>query len=638
MRSITAGSIPRAVLAACSGPDSFIVRTPQTESQGFLNASRADPTETPDPMPLRDVFRNAAGGTSRTAADPYGSDTSVVQAGSGRARAWPLTQPLRGLVRHRSGLNIFPNRDGRNMIKRIAATVVLLFAGLPAGAMAQQRMVVNADLGEHTINRHIYGHFAEHLGRDIYDGFWTQAGTGEWHLRDDIIQALREIQIPNLRWPGGCFADYYHWEDGIGPREDRPVMVNTVWGGVTEDNSFGTHEFMELVERLDTEPFIVGNVGSGTVEEMANWWEYLNHPGGSTLADLRAANGHPEPYGVEFWGVGNESWGCGGDMTPEYYADQFKRFSTFLRRMGDTRPFLVATGPNSGNYEWMEGVLSEAGNDIDGIDLHYYTRVRRFGGGFGGFGQPQQGPRLSRSATDFGEAEWFVAMQNAQRIDELITNHSAIMDQHDPDKEVWLIVGEWGMWHSVEPGTNPGFLYQQNTMRDAVVAGQHLNVFNNHAERVKMANIAQTVNVLQAMVLTRGEEMILTPTYHVFEMYTPHHDATLLPIELDAGTYAYEGQEVDAVNASASRDSEGRVHITLTNMDPNQARTISVQIRGQQVSQVSGRVLTADAMNAHNTFEAPNTVRPEAFDGASLSGQTLTVELPSKSVVALELR
>jgi alpha-N-arabinofuranosidase len=397
---------------------------------------------------------------------------------------------------------------------------------------------------------------------------------------------------------------------------------------------------MELVRRLDTEPFVVGNVGSGTVQEMADWWEYMNHPGGSTLADLRAANGDPEPFDVRFWGVGNESWGCGGNMTPEEYAKELRRFSTFLRPIGETRAFRVATGANAANYEWTEGVMRDAGRQIDGLDLHYYTRVRSFGPGGGGFGQggpPPGTPRLSRSATEFGEAEWFVAMRNAQRIDELITGHSAIMDKYDPQKRTWLIVGEWGMWHEVEPGTNPGFLYQQNTLRDAVVAGLHLNVFNNHADRVRMANIAQTINVLQAMVLTRDEEMILTPTYHVFDFYKVHQDALMLPITLDAGAFELDGDSIAAVSASAS-SKDGLIHITLVNMDPDGARTIATEIRGRTVTGVSGRMLTAGTINAHNTFEQPNNVAPADFTGARLSGSTLTVELPARSVVVLEVR
>jgi alpha-N-arabinofuranosidase len=519
----------------------------------------------------------------------------------------------------------------------LPALALVVGLGLPSAGSAQThlRLVVDAEGGEHTINRHIYGHFAEHLGRDIYDGFWTKAGTGEWHLRDDIIDALRRIQIPNLRWPGGCFADYYHWEDGIGPSEERPTMVNTVWGGVTEDNSFGTHEFMDLVRRLETEPFIVGNVGSGTVEEMANWWEYLNHPGGSSLADRRAANGDPEPFNVRFWGVGNESWGCGGSMTPEHYADVYKRFATFLRPYGEVRAFRVATGPNGGDFDWTEGVMRGAGRRVDGLDFHYYTRVRRPRSGRSG-GSPEE-PRLSRSATEFGEEEWFVAMQAAQRIDELIRGHSEIMDRYDPEKRTWLIVGEWGMWHAVEPGTNPGFLYQQNTIRDAVVAGLHLNVFNNHADRVRMANIAQTINVLQAMILTRGEEMILTPTYHVFDLYKVHQDALLLPTTLEAGSYTFGEESVDAVSASASRDQEGTIHVTLVNMDPSEGRTIEVRIRGHTPSGVTGRALVGSTMNAHNTFEEPNNVRPQPFGGAALSGETLTVELPPMAVVLLDL-
>jgi alpha-N-arabinofuranosidase len=512
------------------------------------------------------------------------------------------------------------------MSKRIVFALALLVPVAAGPAVAQSRvpMVINADLGEHTISRHIYGHFAEHLGRDIYDGFWTRAGSGAWHLRDDVIEALRRIQIPNLRWPGGCFADYYHWKDGIGRASDRPTMVNTMWGGVTEDNSFGTHEYMELVRRLDTEPFVVGNVGSGTVREMAEWWEYLNHPGGSTLADLRARNGHPEPYDVRFWGVGNESWGCGGSMTAEHYADVYKRFATFLRSYTDVRAFRVATGPSEDMYDWTETMMREAGHMIDGLDLHYYTLVGTW--------------QRKGSATDFDEREWFVAVRNAWRMDELITRHSVIMDRYDPRKRVWLIVGEWGMWHDVEPGTDPGFLYQQNTMRDAVVAGLHLNIFNSHADRVRGANIAQTVNVLQSMVLTRGEEMILTPTYHVFDFYKVHQDATLLPIDVQSDEYRFEDESVAAVSASASRDASGLIHVTLVNLDPNGARTVQAEIRGHDVSAVSGRILTADAMNAHNTFEVPDAVAPAALDGARLSGNTLTVAMPPSSVVVLELR
>ena len=503
-----------------------------------------------------------------------------------------------------------------------------------------------------TISRHIYGHFAEHLGRDIYGGFWVQrglessgegAGTptdlpegppGGWKYNEDVIEALRAIDIPNVRWPGGCFADYYHWKDGIGARAGRPTTINTLWGGVVENNTFGTHEFMGLVERLGAEPVIVGNVGSGTPEEMAGWWAYLNAEKGQ-MAERRAENGRPEPWNVRYWGVGNESWGCGGHMTPSYYADLYKRFATYLPDYGegdDPDPFFIAAGPDAtlpegglfegGAAAWTRTVMKKAAPVIDGLDLHRYT----VGGTWADKG----------SATDFGEDGWFAAMQNTLRMDTILARHAAIMDEYDPERRVALIVGEWGMWHEVKEGTTPGFLYQQNALRDALVAALHLNIFNRHADRVRMANLAQTVNVLQAMILTREGEMVKTPTYHVFDLYQSHMDAMRLPVRLDRGSpYAHEGKTLPAVSASASKKG-GRTHVTLANIDPDRPRTVEVTLQGAgALAEVSGRVLTADAMNAHNTFDDPDAVTPAPFDGATLDGRTLTVELPAQSVVAL---
>ena len=502
-----------------------------------------------------------------------------------------------------------------------------LVLGLPVAAFGQgSRLVIHADSGRDTISRHIYGQFAEHLGRGIYDGFWTKSGSGRWHLREDVIAALRKIRVPNLRWPGGCFADRYHWQDGIGPPERRPTIVNTMWGDVTEDNSFGTHEYLDLVDRLGAAPFIVGNVGSGTPREMAEWWEYVSFDGISPMTELRGKNGRQTPWSVRLWGVGNESWGCGGNMTPEYYADVYKRFATFLPAYGPVRPFRIATGANSEDSHWTDVVMRDAGRMIDGLDLHYYTVV---------------GPWAHKgSATDFTEREWFIALQKALHVEDLITRHAAVMDQYDPRKRVALVVGEWGLWHDVEPGTNPGFLYQQNTLRDALVAAVSLDIFNRHAARVRMANIAQTINVLQAMILTQGDRMILTPTYHVFELYTVHQDAVLLPLTLE-GTqprYEYEGQSLPAVSGSASRDKEGRIHVTLTNLDPNRAWTVTGEIAGAHVSRATGRVLTAVAMNAHNTFDQPTAVQPAPFSGVRVSGGSVTIDLPPKSIVVVELQ
>jgi len=510
---------------------------------------------------------------------------------------------------------------------RTCCSLALLAVSSHAGAQSPAaRFILNADLGRDTISRHIYGQFAEHLGRDIYDGVWTKDAGGAWHLRDDVVDALKRLHIPNVRWPGGCFADYYHWRDGVGPAAKRPKMVNTLWGNVVEDNSFGSLEYFELMRRIGAEPFVVGNVGTGHPREMAEWWEYLNHPGGSALADQRVADGHAAPFNVRRWGVGNESWGCGGAMRPEFYADQYRRFAEFLRAFNDsTRPFRIATGPSDDNYTWTDVMMREAGGMIDGLDMHYYTLVGNW--------------TNKGSATSFGEREWFTAMKKARRVDEYITRHASIMDKYDPAKRVALIVGEWGMWHDVEPGTNPGFLYQQNTMRDALVASTSLDIFNRHADRVRGANIAQMVNVLQSMILTKGPQLVLTPTYHVFEMYTVHQDAVLLPLAvMDAGQYAFGGDSIAAVSASASRDRSGVVHLTMSNVDAQRAREVSVELRGLSATSVSGRVLTGPAITSHNSFEQPDVVKPAAFTAARISGGRLTVTLPPHSLVVLTLQ
>lgn len=472
-----------------------------------------------------------------------------------------------------------------------------------------------------TISRHIYGHFAEHLGRGIYDGFLLKDGDGDWRMRDDVIEALKAIRVPNLRWPGGCFADYYHWRDGVGPKDERPTIVNALWGGVTEDNSFGAHEFMALVERLDTEPFVVGNVGSGTVAEMAAWWEYMNFPGESPMADLRRANGRDAPWNVAMWGVGNESWGCGGHMTPEYYANEYKRYATFLHQYGGVKPYRVAAGAAGDDYRWTEVLMREAGNRMEALDLHHYTLAGNW--------------TVKGDAVEFDESGWFSAIRSAWDVETLIDGHAAIMDRYDPEKRVALMVGEWGMWHDPAPGTNPGFLEQQNTLRDALVAALQLNIYNNRADRVRAANIAQTVNVLQAMVLTRGADMLLTPTYHVFEMYVPHHDATLLKAKVSPSRYSHDGTAVPAVSVSASAREGGGAFVTLVNVDPNAGRTLRVRLEGARLTRVSGRVLTAEAMNAHNTFEAKGAVAPAAFDGAAIEDGILVVTLPPMALAAL---
>ena len=510
-------------------------------------------------------------------------------------------------------------------IRLVLATFVIL-SGIGVAAGQGNKVVINADQGRDRISRHIYGHFSEHLGHCIYGGIWVGENSpipNVRGIRKDIVEALRQIKVPNVRWPGGCFADTYHWKDGIGPKEKRPTIVNVHWGGVTENNHFGTHEFMDFCEQVGCEPYFCGNVGSGTVQEMAEWVEYTTFEGKSPMADLRRANGRDKPWKISLWGVGNEVWGCGGNMRPAYYADVYRQYRTYLRDYGDNRLFRVACGPSDANYEWTDVLLHEAGRQMDGIGLHFYTVLNW---------------NKKGSATEFDEAGWFSVLKKTLEMETLVERHSAVMDKYDPQKKVALVVDEWGTWYDVEPGTNPGFLYQQNTLRDALVAGINLNVFNNHCSRVRVANIAQMINVLQAIILTRDDKIVLTPTYHVFDLYKVHQDALMLPVFVETDKYTYQTDSIPAVSVSASRDNSGRIHVTLCNLDPASPRTVPIELRGARVKGVTGQVLTAPAMNARNTFEQGDAVKPMPFSGARVTPEGLEVSLPAKSVVALELQ
>lgn len=515
--------------------------------------------------------------------------------------------------------------------------------------MANQ-IIVNAKAEKSTISRMIYGHFAEHLGRCIYDGFYVGKDSKIPNIsgmRTDIIEALKRIKIPCLRWPGGCFADEYHWRDGIGPQESRPSMVNTHWGGVVENNHFGTHEFFELCEMLETEPYICGNVGSGTIQEMSEWIEYMTFDGQSPMADLRKQNGREKPWRLKYFGIGNENWGCGGRMRAEYYADEVTRYNLYARDYGDNKLYRIGAGPRGANYKWTEVMMRDASMFLDAIALHYYTRVgdqviiEHLPDGNERYLRDNSKSR--KSATDFDEGQWFGIMKAALFTDELVSRHIAIMDQYDPDKKVALIVDEWGTWFDNEPGTNPGFLYQQNTLRDAVSAGTSLNIFNNHADRIHMTNIAQTVNVLQAMVLTEGEKMILTPTYHIYDMYKVHQDAKLLDFAILSDDYEcdYEcgTEKLNQINASISKDAKGNINATLVNVNPNQMAEVTFHIGDfGMISQVCGTVLTSDAMNTMNTFEHPNQIHPREFTDFVIEGNTIYIKMPSKSVILLTIK
>ena len=507
------------------------------------------------------------------------------------------------------------------------AVLAFCISNIQAQSSNTARLTVHVDEGKTTISKHIYGHFSEHLGRCIYGGIWVGEDSEIPNIqgyRKDVFEALKKLNIPNLRWPGGCFADEYHWKDGIGPREGRPEMINTHWGGVVEDNSFGTHEFLDFCKLLETEPYICANVGSGSVEEMSDWVEYVNFEGKSPMADLRRQNGKEDTWGVKYWGVGNENWGCGGNMTPEYYANEYRRYATYARNYGENRLYKVAGGANSWDLKWTEVLMKNIpARSMNGISLHYYTVPNTWS--------------KKGSATEFDEKDYFITLKKAGQMEDLISQHSTIMDQYDKDKKIGLIVDEWGTWYDVEPGTNPGFLYQQNSIRDALSAGMTLNIFNNHAERVKMANIAQTVNVLQAVILTDETRMILTPTYHVYDLYQPHMEAKLLPFHLESSDYEFEEDAQPSVSVSCSKSEDGTVNITLVNIDPNNSIQLDCDLSGKEVKKVNGRVISSPKINDHNTFDDPNKVIIKDFDGLKVSEGKIEAILPSKSVVLLQV-
>jgi alpha-N-arabinofuranosidase len=486
-----------------------------------------------------------------------------------------------------------------------------------------RKLIVNPNQRGGTINKEVYGHFSEHLGRCIYNGLFVGEGSEIPNvngMRTDVVNALKHIKAPVLRWPGGCFADEYHWKDGIGPRHLRKKMINTHWGGVVEDNSFGTHEFMELCAQIGCEPYVNGNLGSGSYHEMSEWVEYINFGGVSPMADARAANGRKEPWKMKYFAVGNENWGCGGNMTAEYYADEYRRYQTYLRNYDGSRLYKIACGANSADYNWTEVLMSKAGRQMNGLSLHYYTVPGKW---------TEKG-----GATTFDESKYYETLKKALFMEELVTNHSVIMNRHDPEKRVGLIVDEWGTWYDVEPGTNPGFLYQQNTMRDALVAAVTLNIFNKHCDRVKMANLAQTVNVLQAVILTEGGRMLLTPTYHTFDLYKCHQDAELIDSYVSAALTGPEGASVPDLHASASEDADGVIHITLANLCADSAREIDLHLVDADVNDITARILM-NRMDAHNTFDDPETVKIQEFSNISKTGSGCAFNIPACSVMEL---
>jgi alpha-N-arabinofuranosidase len=502
--------------------------------------------------------------------------------------------------------------------------------------MANIRLTLHADEPGPVIDQHIFGHFAEHLGRCIYDGLWVGEGSKVPNVRgwrSDLVAALRQIKIPNLRWPGGCFADDYHWREGIGPREKRPRRINAHWGGVLDDNAVGTHEFLDLCEQLGCEAYLAGNVGSGSPRELREWVEYCNAAAG-TLADERAANGRRDPWRVRLWGIGNETWGCGGNMTPEQYAPEYRRFATYARDFPAAPLYRVASGARNDDFHWTDVLMRDAfktplgAQMFQGLSLHYYTVP-------GAATWPPSHP-----ATGFDAAGWKSVMALGWKMDAIVRGHRAVMDRYDPEARAALVVDEWGSWYAPEPGTNPGFLYQQQTIRDGVLAALTLNVFINHCERVRIANLAQVVNVLQAVALTEegGGRLVLTPTWDVLALYAAHQNARRLVVHSDAPTHTHDGLSYPAVSATASQAADGSITLTLCNTDPAAPAAIQLGLGDRAPVLKDARLLATSVLDTCNTFDQPRAVTTRPFEGVRTVAGRVEFTLPPGSVAALSFK
>jgi alpha-N-arabinofuranosidase len=509
----------------------------------------------------------------------------------------------------------------------------------PAATAPAVVVTVDASRPGSTINRHLFGQFAEHLGKGIYEGVWVGPESpipNTRGIRNDVVTALKALKVPNVRWPGGCFADEYHWRKGIGPLNARPATLNPNWGGVVEPNTFGTHEFLDFAAQIGAEAYLSVNVGSGTPAEAADWLEYLTTAEPTALAKERAANGHAAPYKIGILGIGNENWDCGGNMSADYYLSQLRIYSRFVRNFNPAqqksdRMLKIAVGPGGGEprfAEWTETIMKSwkgrhwSWDHMDGLSLHNYTVVRF---------------PASYKSVGFGEQEYAEILQATLQMEGLITQHAAIMDKYDPKKEVALVVDEWGSWYAQLPGTTPGFLAQQNSVRDGLIAALNINIFARHADRVRMANIAQMINVLQAMILTDGPKMVRTPTYHVFRMYVPFQDATFVPVTFDAGRYTHGAITLPRLDAIAAKDASGTLWLSFTNVDPQRPAEISTTLTGITPRSASGETLTGTAIDSVNTFEAPETVTPKPAQ-VRLDGQRLSLTLPPKSVTVIGVR
>jgi alpha-N-arabinofuranosidase len=523
-------------------------------------------------------------------------------------------------------------------VQRLALAFGLMATAISAPALAAENIHLSIDASKPgpKIDRNVFGQFAENLGHGLYEGIWVGPESSipnTRNIRNDVVAALRDLKVPNVRWPGGCFADQYHWRKGIGPRGKRPATVNSAWGDVIDTNAFGTDEFMDFIQQIDSTPYVSVNVGSGTPQEAAEWLEYMTAAAPTALAKERAENGHPEPYKIGFLGIGNESWDCGGAMTPDYYVSLMKVFSRFVLNMNPAQRekgqmLKIAVGPGTPDTEWTEAVMKAWKKhtwawDINGVSLHWYT-------------VPNGWPPSTESG-GFGLNDYTKSLKSTLFMDEFLRKQEAVMDKYDPEKKIALVVDEWGGWYEKLPGSHEEFLLQQNRQRDAILAALNINIFARHADRVRMANIAQMINVLQAMIITDKEKMVLTPTYHVFKMYLPFQDATFVPVTFTAGSYTHGDITLPRVDAIAAKDTSGTLWLSVTNLDPNQPADFDVSVAGATAGSASGETLTAPNVDSVNTFDAPNTVVPTPITG-KVQGGRVSLHVAPKSVTVVSIK
>lgn len=513
-------------------------------------------------------------------------------------------------------------------MKKKLNKVLLFFLFCSNVILAQNEVTLNINDAKHIIHKNIYGHFAEHLGKCIYDGLYVGNNSkipNSNGVRKDIIQALKKLKVPVLRWPGGCFADSYHWKDAIGPLNQRKPIENVAWGNVRENNAFGTHEFLNFCEEIGADAYLAVNMGGGTVQEAAEWVQYVNSKNNTSyLTDLRLKYGRTKPWNVKYWGIGNESWDCGGHMTAAYYANEYKKYATFMTSYNNTEGlFRIAVGPGTEDYEWTETIMKEIPlKMIDGLSVHHYSVIDWSNKG---------------SSSAFTEEQYFKTMQQAWRMDNFIKKNCEVMDKYDPKQKVALVVDEWGGWYEQDKDANAQ-LYQQNTMRDAMIAGLTLNIFNNYAYRVRMANLAQMVNVLQAVILTNKEKMVLTPTYHVMEMYNVHQNAVAIPVNISSNNYTFNNNSIKAISASASKTENETINISVVNMHAVETQEVTINIPDATAKNIQARILHSSKIQDYNSFDNPNKITPKKFEDYKTNTNTITIKLPACSVVVLSLQ